>query len=112
MELRRLRYILKTRYVTAILWAIVFGGEAALGQIPPVASVYLTNYGSSDPGWPMTVVPFGIGSGTAIDLGSQTWGLAASPDGQRVYAAATGFRMIAVIDTRSNTVVDRIELDR
>jgi YVTN family beta-propeller protein len=111
MELYRHRYILKASFVTAILWAIAFGGGASPGQIPPVPSVYLTNYGSNDPGWPMTVLPFGIGS-ASIDLGRQTWGLAASPDGKRVYATATGSRLIAVIDTRSNTIVDRIELDR
>jgi len=111
MARRRHSSFLKTSYITALLCVIGFSRNAALGQFPLAGpSVYLTNYGSSDPGWPMTVLPFGL-AGTPIDLGAQTWGLAASPDGRRVYASAPPFRLVVVIDTRSNLIVDRIELD-
>jgi streptogramin lyase len=41
----------------------------------------------------------------------QTYGVAATPDGQRIYVSAPGIRAIYVIDTLSNLVVDLISLD-
>lgn len=76
----------------------------ARGQSPIGPSVYFTNYFDSNG---MTV--FG-GPRNQIYV-PQTYGVVASPDGQRIYVSSPGMRAIYVIDTRSNLPVDLISLD-
>jgi YVTN family beta-propeller protein len=88
----------------AVFFVFALSNQMALGQSPIRPSVYFTDYFDSNG---MTV--FG-GPRNQIYL-PPTYGIAASPDGQRIYVSSPGIRTIYVIDTLSNLLVDQISLD-
>ncbi len=82
---------------------------ASLSLAPDAGQLFVSSLRSEE----VAVIDLGSGaqtSGFAIDNSDSTIGLAASPDGARVYTVAQGNDMVSILDTASGEVIGQVNV--